>query len=87
MFEIIHCWEISLLLERPIGASSLGNRALERLSGRRISQRNIYIVSAIALINRVTDKRESLSLCAIKTLAGKLSMADKATLVNIYLVA
>lgn len=34
------------------------------------------------LINRVTDK-ESLSLCAIKTLAERLSKAYKATMINI----
>lgn len=52
------------------GEYSTGHQ--EPLSGRRrISQRNIYIVKAIELINRVTDKGESLSPCAIKTLAEK----------------
>lgn len=87
MFELINCWEISLLMERLICESTLGNKALERLSGRRISQRNIYIVKATELINRVTDKGEGLSLHAIKTQAGKLSTADRAAMVNICMVA
>lgn len=49
--------------------------------------RNIYIVKARELINRVTDKGESLSLRAIKTQAGKLSAADKAAMVNICSMA
>lgn len=35
------------------------------------------------LINRVTDKAESLSLHAIKMLAESLNMADKAAAVDI----
>lgn len=31
--------------------------------GGRISHRNIYIVKAIELINRVTDKVEFISMC------------------------
>lgn len=82
-FVCVQCWQISLLVERLICESSLGNKAQERLSERKSSQRNICIVKAIELINRVTDKGESLSLRAIKTLARKLSTADKATLVSI----
>lgn len=83
MFVFIHCWGYLITCGRTICKRRLGNKAQEQLSGRRISQRNIYIVKAIELINKVTDKGESLSLCAIKTLAQKLSTADKATLVNI----
>lgn len=77
-------YPITLGKDDTVCESSLGNKALEEQLFRRwISQRNIYIVTAIELINRVTDKGESLSLRAIKTLTEKLSTADKATLVNI----
>lgn len=52
--ESVWCREISLLLEMLIRESE---------PGRRISQRNVYIVRAIELINMVTDKGEFISLC------------------------
>lgn len=69
--QIPHDQEISLLLEKLICGSSQGNKALEeRLSrGEWISLRNVYIVRAIELINRVTDKEESITV-ALKHLPG-----------------